>query len=137
MLLAYFLDLFSAFQTRQCLDTVYKYLVMKKCLVLKVDASCEINARLQFLDQFKSGKEPMAICSDAWSRAIDVPSVKVIINYDLPCHSTNKNVDKKRYIYRMGRASRFGWFYRLESNLSMLTIAYFNFTLPQVDRQKF
>ena len=52
--------------------------------------------RLGALTKFKSGGRNILICTDVASRGLDIPSVDVVINFDLPGHG-------KDYIHRVGR----------------------------------
>ncbi|XP_022883395.1 DEAD-box ATP-dependent RNA helicase 10-like [Olea europaea var. sylvestris] len=57
--------------------------------------------RLGALNKFKSGECNILICTDVASRGLDIPSVDMIINYDIPINS-------KDYIHRVGRTARAG-----------------------------
>ncbi|KAL6136152.1 hypothetical protein ACLB2K_061453 [Fragaria x ananassa] len=57
--------------------------------------------RLGALNMFKSGQCNVLICTDVASRGLDIPSVDMVINYDIP-----KN--PKNYIHRVGRTARAG-----------------------------
>merc|ERR1719461_772017 len=59
------------------------------------------SARLGALSRFKAGEREMLICTDVASRGLDIPSVDVVVNYDIPLHS-------KDYIHRVGRTARAG-----------------------------
>eukprot|EP00584_Thalassiosira_punctigera_P006980 CAMPEP_0172528422 /NCGR_PEP_ID=MMETSP1067-20121228/2815_1 /TAXON_ID=265564 ORGANISM="Thalassiosira punctigera, Strain Tpunct2005C2" /NCGR_SAMPLE_ID=MMETSP1067 /ASSEMBLY_ACC=CAM_ASM_000444 /LENGTH=506 /DNA_ID=CAMNT_0013312321 /DNA_START=104 /DNA_END=1620 /DNA_ORIENTATION=+ len=57
--------------------------------------------RLGALTKFKAGGRDILICTDVASRGLDIPSVDVVINFDLPGHG-------KDYVHRVGRTARAG-----------------------------
>jgi ATP-dependent RNA helicase DDX47/RRP3 len=67
--------------------------------------------RLGALNKFKSGDRNILLATDVASRGLDIPSVDVVINYDVPQHS-------KDYIHRVGRTARAG---RSGKSITMVT----------------
>lgn len=59
------------------------------------------SARLAALAKFKGGARSMLIATDVAARGLDIPSVDMVIHYDLPA-------DSKAYIHRSGRTARAG-----------------------------
>ena len=59
------------------------------------------NARLASLNDFRSRSRNILITTDVTARGLDIPSVDLVINYDLP-------QDGNTYINRVGRTARAG-----------------------------
>lgn len=43
--------------------------------------------RLGALNRFKAGQSNILVCTDVASRGLDIPSVDIVINYDIPSNS--------------------------------------------------
>lgn len=48
--------------------------------------------RLGALNKFKAGECNILICTDVASRGLDIPSVDMVINYDIPTNSKVRHV---------------------------------------------
>lgn len=59
------------------------------------------SARLAAMNKFRAKFQTMLIATDVAARGLDIPSVDLILNYDLP-H------DSETYIHRVGRTARAG-----------------------------
>lgn len=58
------------------------------------------------IDAFRTGKAKVLITTNVLARGIDVQSVSMVINYDVP--SNGGVADPETYLHRIGRTGRFG-----------------------------
>lgn len=76
-----------------------------KVSVLHGDLVPEDRDRL--IDDFKHGRSKVLITTNVLARGIDISSVTVVINFDMPT-LRNGNADPSTYLHRIGRTGRFG-----------------------------
>lgn len=57
--------------------------------------------RLTALERFKSSQVPLLVATDVASRGLDIPTVDLVLNYDLPKLAQD-------YVHRVGRTARAG-----------------------------
>lgn len=93
------------------MDIVSTILMIKKVKIITLHRKLTIEERTDEWNKFLNGHTLMAISTDVVARAVDVPDVKIIINFDLPYNVATRQVDTKSYRFRIGRTSRFGKFY--------------------------
>jgi ATP-dependent RNA helicase DDX19/DBP5 len=65
--------------------------------------------RDQLLDDFRTGKSKVLITTNVLARGIDVSTVSMVINYDIPMKGMGDAMhDTETYLHRIGRTGRFG-----------------------------
>lgn len=69
--------------------------------------------RLRVQEEFENGITKVLICTDLMTRGIDVPGMKLVINFDLPFEYTGggpgpRQPDFATFQHRSGRVGRFG-----------------------------
>ena len=67
--------------------------------VAAIHSDLEQDQRNEVLRQFKNRKLPILVATDILSRGIDIDSIEIVINYDVPG-------DAEDYIHRVGRTAR-------------------------------
>ena len=82
-------------------DFIYEKLLQNNFSVSKIHGKMEQNKRNDIMKDFRKGKTRILLTTDLLARGIDVQSVSLVINYDLP-------KDKENYIHRIGRTGRYG-----------------------------
>ncbi|XP_060198484.1 DEAD-box ATP-dependent RNA helicase 10-like [Lycium barbarum] len=89
--------------TRTCDATRLLALLLRNLGLRAIPISGQMTQakRLGALNKFKAGECNILICTDVASRGLDIPSVDMVINYDIPTNS-------KDYIHRVGRTARAG-----------------------------
>ena len=78
------------------------------------------SSRLGSLSKFRSGSRDILVATDVAARGLDIPSVDLVLNYDLP-------TDSKTYIHRVGRTARAG-----KSGISISMVSQYDFEVYQV-----
>ncbi|KAB5553305.1 hypothetical protein DKX38_010616 [Salix brachista] len=89
--------------TRTCDATHFLALVLRNLGLRAIPINGHMSQckRLGALNKFKAGECNILICTDVASRGLDIPSVDMVVNYDIPTNS-------KDYIHRVGRTARAG-----------------------------
>ncbi|VWU50969.1 DEAD/DEAH box helicase/Helicase conserved C-terminal domain containing protein, putative [Hepatocystis sp. ex Piliocolobus tephrosceles] len=114
--LYYFMTENSHNVTLICADSVISRSTKNKIQKANV-IGMDPKTRDSLMSDFKKGISKVLICTDLLSRGIDVPSISLVINFDLPyiyegrinsMNSANQRINMETYIHRIGRTGRFG-----------------------------
>jgi ATP-dependent RNA helicase DDX19/DBP5 len=74
-----------------------------------VHSAFEGGERDSIVEEFRQGKAKVLITTNVLARGIDVSSVSMVINYDIPMKGRNDaEPDPETYLHRIGRTGRFG-----------------------------
>ena len=84
---------------KQDVKQLTRDLQQAKMKVAEIHSDLEQNMREEVLQGFTSGRIPIIIATDIISRGIDVDTIDLVINYDVP-H------DGEDYVHRIGRTAR-------------------------------
>jgi ATP-dependent RNA helicase DDX19/DBP5 len=61
------------------------------------------------IDRFRNGEAKVLITTNVLARGIDVSTVSMVINYDIPMKGVgDREPDAETYLHRIGRTGRFG-----------------------------
>ncbi|KAG7664173.1 DBP5 [[Candida] subhashii] len=63
--------------------------------------------RDRLIDDFRQGRSKVLITTNVLARGIDIASVSMVVNYDLPTDKDGR-ADPSTYLHRIGRTGRFG-----------------------------
>lgn len=77
--------------------------------VSALHAAFDGNERDELLAKFRNGENKVLITTNVLARGIDVSSVSMVINYDIPMKGRgDSEPDAETYLHRIGRTGRFG-----------------------------
>lgn len=77
--------------------------------VAALHGAFEGSERDAIIDKFRTGEAKILITTNVLARGIDVQSVSMVINYDIPMKGRSEmEPDFETYLHRIGRTGRFG-----------------------------
>ncbi|KAL1968414.1 hypothetical protein VTN77DRAFT_1943 [Rasamsonia byssochlamydoides] len=98
-------------QTRQTAAEIERRMVAEGHTVASLTGGIEGAMRDKLIDDFRSGQAKVLITTNVLARGIDVSTVSMVVNYDIPqLHIPGKprQADPQTYLHRIGRTGRFG-----------------------------
>lgn len=94
-------------RTKATADKLYKLMKEEGHTVSVLHGGLENQDRDRLIDDFREGRSKVLITTNVLARGIDIASVSMVVNYDLPVDQDNKP-DPSTYLHRIGRTGRFG-----------------------------
>lgn len=105
-----FCDLYETFQltqtfvflvSRRKVDFLADQMCKRDFIISTLHADLDQKERDLVMREFRSGQSRILLTTDLLARGIDVQSVSLVVNYDMP-------VSPEAYLHQVGRAGRFG-----------------------------
>lgn len=94
-------------RTKNTANHLYKYMTMNGHKVSVLHSDLETSERDRLIDDFREGRSKVLISTNVLARGIDIPTVSMVVNYDVPVDKFGR-ADPATYIHRIGRTGRFG-----------------------------
>ncbi|KAI1401696.1 P-loop containing nucleoside triphosphate hydrolase protein [Hypoxylon fuscum] len=96
-------------KTRESANQIQKRMTEDGHKVSVLHGAYEGSARDSLLEEFRTGRSKVLITTNVLARGIDVSTVSMVINYDIPMKGMgDKMHDTETYLHRIGRTGRFG-----------------------------
>ncbi|KAI1000760.1 ATP-dependent RNA helicase [Podosphaera aphanis] len=94
---------------RETADRISERLVHDGHTVVAVHGAYDGADRDRILEEFRAGEAKVLITTNVLARGIDVSTVSMVINYDIPMKGRFEDqADPETYLHRIGRTGRFG-----------------------------
>lgn len=94
-------------QTKNTANRLYGRLKEEGHQVSILHGDLQSSDRDKLIDDFREGRSKVLITTNVLARGIDIPTVSMVVNYDLPV-TANGQADPATYVHRIGRTGRFG-----------------------------
>ncbi|KAI1380959.1 DEAD-domain-containing protein [Hypoxylon crocopeplum] len=96
-------------KTRESASQIQKRMTSDGHKVAVLHGAYDGSERDALLDDFRNQRSKVLITTNVLARGIDVSSVSMVINYDVPMKGIGDTVhDTETYLHRIGRTGRFG-----------------------------
>ncbi|KAK2739940.1 RNA helicase required for poly(A+) mRNA export [Myotisia sp. PD_48] len=99
-------------KTRETASQIERRMVEEGHSVVSLTGGIDGARRDEIIDSFRNGGAKVLITTNVLARGIDVQTVSMVINYDIPeLHVPNASrrvADPQTYLHRIGRTGRFG-----------------------------
>lgn len=88
-------------------DKLYERMRAEGHLCSVLHGGLDNQDRDKLIDDFREGRSKVLITTNVLARGIDIPSVSMVVNYDVP-YDKDGRPDPSTYLHRIGRTGRFG-----------------------------
>ncbi|XXH03381.1 Protein BZZ1 [Hypoxylon texense] len=96
-------------KTRESANQIQQRMINDGHKVSVLHGAYEGSERDALLEEFRTGKSKVLITTNVLARGIDVSTVSMVINYDIPMKGMGDAMhDTETYLHRIGRTGRFG-----------------------------
>ncbi|KAI6092044.1 DEAD-domain-containing protein [Hypoxylon rubiginosum] len=96
-------------KTRESANQIQQKMANDGHKVSVLHGAYEGSERDALLEEFRTGKSKVLITTNVLARGIDVSTVSMVINYDIPMKGMGDAMhDTETYLHRIGRTGRFG-----------------------------
>lgn len=96
-------------KTRESASVIEQRMLADGHQISALHGAFDGNERDRLLQEFRVGASKVLITTNVMARGIDVSSVNMVINYDIPMRGFNDaEPDPETYLHRIGRTGRFG-----------------------------
>ncbi|KAI2606169.1 DEAD-domain-containing protein [Hypoxylon fragiforme] len=96
-------------KTRESASQIQQRMTNDGHKVSVLHGAYEGSERDALLEEFRSGRSKVLITTNVLARGIDVSTVSMVINYDIPMKGAGDRMhDTETYLHRIGRTGRFG-----------------------------
>ena len=120
-------------ERRETADLVEHALTAEGLVVSKLHSELGKEDRDRVMELFRKGDAKVLITTNVLARGVHVPSVAVVVNYDIPIERVDGIYvpDYSTYLHRIGRCGRFG---RLGTAINFIKTADDERMLNQIER---
>ena len=94
-------------ERKETADVLYGKMKKEGHTVSILHGGLDNEDRDRLIDDFREGRSKVLITTNVLARGIDIASVSMVVNYDMPTDKYGKP-DPSTYLHRIGRTGRFG-----------------------------
>lgn len=93
---------------RDTADEIARRMTAEGHKIVSLHGQQSVEERDDVMTRFRKGEFKVLIATNVIARGIDVMSVNMVVNYDMPWDPVEHKPDVETYLHRIGRTGRFG-----------------------------